>query len=140
LPALSMHLDQANHNRSLAVKLANESPVQYKDWAVIIAFYSAVHYFEAYLTTTPYEHSDAMENPHAFRCSEVELVYSKQAAKAYKKLYHASRMLRYLTFQREFARTTKGDYLNEKQVMHKVGVELECFREETLMKIQQRAS
>lgn len=41
------HLKQAKHNEQLAHELA-QPPIRYRDWVIIVLFYSAVHYVEAY--------------------------------------------------------------------------------------------
>ena len=48
----SIHIQQAKHNEALAKELVS-SGYRYKDWAVIAAFYAALHYFEARLHDEP---------------------------------------------------------------------------------------
>ena len=47
----SIHIQQARHNEAL--KELVSSGYRYKDWAVIAAFYAALHYFEARLHDEP---------------------------------------------------------------------------------------
>ena len=48
----SIHIQQARHNEALVKELVS-SGYRYKDWAVIAAFYAALHYFEARLHDEP---------------------------------------------------------------------------------------
>lgn len=44
MPSAGEHLTQARHNQDLAEQLINENPLAYADWAVTVAFYTALHY------------------------------------------------------------------------------------------------
>jgi hypothetical protein len=48
LPSCQEHLAQAIHNETLAALIVRVSP-RHADWAVVAAFYAALHYAEAYL-------------------------------------------------------------------------------------------
>lgn len=46
------HWDQAQHNKALANQLIACHPIAFRDWAIIVAFYSAPHFVEAFLVFT----------------------------------------------------------------------------------------
>ncbi len=90
-----IHFEQADHNETLAWDLATQNPVKYKDWAVIIAFYSAIHYIEAFLSKEGI-HTEDYEKPHIYRKNLVKQKL-KIISIEYVELYHMSMTLRYLT-------------------------------------------
>ena len=91
MPRKERHEAQADHNRELAQTLVAPDPMPFKDWAVISAFYSAVHYVEAERAVT-----GAHSNEHLERLKYVRNNYHHSASVAYGSLYKVSRILRYL--------------------------------------------
>jgi len=109
MPIYSQHTEQAEHNRALLYSLMQQNEhIKFSDWYVTIAFYAALHYFEAMLffvkpvitAGRAVEHSDAL-------CG-VYRVYSKHRARdlamrtffqqiyaSYSALYRMSRTARY---------------------------------------------
>lgn len=49
MPSLPDHVAKARHNESFIGQLG-QPPAQFPDWAVIGAFYAALHYVDAYLS------------------------------------------------------------------------------------------
>ena len=54
-----IHLDQARHNESLSKELLN---TDYFDWSCVAAFYSALHYSEAYFKDKAMGEFDNLED------------------------------------------------------------------------------
>ncbi|MEO8370661.1 MAG: hypothetical protein ABI806_15870 [Candidatus Solibacter sp.] len=48
MPAQQDHIHKADRNSGLAISMTLDSPAKI-DWALVILFYSAMHYVEAYL-------------------------------------------------------------------------------------------
>lgn len=97
----SQHLVKAQRNEDLARRLGTESPLQYPDWAITTAFYSALHYFEAALTDKPEQHvrlDHQLKKPkmgiHDWTI-KLLMVHFPAAEDAYRKLYDNSRVARY---------------------------------------------
>ena len=59
MPRKDEHLDQAKHNESFANEVATALST-YADWAIVAAFYSAIHYLEARFAFLGF-HSDRHE-------------------------------------------------------------------------------
>lgn len=90
------HIDQAKHNRNFAKQLLQVAP-EFRDWAVIAAFYAAVHYVEACFYEVPaIKHSDHRANPHNFRKVELAKCSSKELYLHYNLLFEAAHKARYL--------------------------------------------
>lgn len=51
MPNRDDHLAQAVHNRAFYDSINREL---YTDWAIIVIFYAALHYIDAFLATVPY--------------------------------------------------------------------------------------
>lgn len=109
------HREQAQHNFDLAKELADQTPLKYKDWSLIIAFYAAIHFVEAIMALEG-SHSETDNHPHIFRRDWVEQKskLSKDARKVYLKLYQLSMSLRYL--RSECRGMTKGQWLKDSTV------------------------
>ena len=96
------HLSQAKHNECLCKYLAEDPSLDYKDWLITAAFYSALHYIEANLYADPStpRHVDTSCPPgyskHDWRLRLVAENYSLECYKSYKKLFDASMAVRYL--------------------------------------------
>ncbi len=61
MPSSTDHIHQANHNRSLATNLSTGT-VEYPDWAVTVAFYTALHIVESYFARKRGIHSADHKN------------------------------------------------------------------------------
>ena len=115
-----MHWEQAEHNEKIASELIGQNPIEYKDWAEITSFYSAIHYVEAYMAEQLNLHSaknkDKYESPHHFR-SDIVRKHLSSIVFQYEELSKVSKILRYLTEANgtNVART-KGDYLTEEDI------------------------
>lgn len=94
MPSQRKHWLQAEHNRTLAEDLITETPMKYKDWAVIVGFYSAVHLIESCRDYFDGSHSD----DHGDRRKWVTQ-YLPCIDNEYRQLYHTSLMLRYLVHE-----------------------------------------
>lgn len=100
-----VHISQAEHNESLADYLINmDRP--YHDWVITICFYSAIHYFEAWLfitNTDNNKHSytsmpqDYNKSPHSWREDLIHRSFSVEVWKSFRKLRTQSEIARYLT-------------------------------------------
>ena len=99
---LISHIDQAKHNEKCANLLLNNAP-EFRDWAITAAFYAAVHLVEAcFASRDDIRHTEIAldrakgEEMHGYRLRKVEKLAGKRAYRSYKKLYNASRDVRYL--------------------------------------------
>jgi len=109
-----VHLSQADHNEKLANKLLSEPP--FHDWAITAAFYSVIHYVEAWVfknydvdaekhteTSIPRDVSGKLSyTPHGYREKVIERAYrnhklSRDLFKCFLKLRDASQTARYLS-------------------------------------------
>jgi uncharacterized protein (UPF0332 family) len=99
-----VHISQAEHNESLANYLIGiDKP--YHDWVITICFYSAIHYFEAWLfitnTDSNKKHSDTSmlqdynKSHHSWR---EDLIHKNRPTvwKSFRKLRTQSEIARYL--------------------------------------------
>ena len=125
MPLCSDHIEQAEHNKSFAEQLIETKPMLYKDWAVIGAFYSAVHFIEAYRANKNGDHSDGHLNRNLFVIQE----FPKKISKAYMKLSRLSRILRYLELAGKIY-PSKGTWINDADVMAFVTISLINVEEE----------
>ena len=102
------HELQAAHNENLAGKLLADG--QFNDWVCTTSFYSALHFFEAYLARAPgrckhpnaplrIEHSEtsrpANVSVHSWRENIISANFSRQVYRDYHQLRHSSEMARY---------------------------------------------
>lgn len=51
MPDKKKHMDWASHNEELSEKLREPKFMGYLDWIVIVYFYTALHYIDAYLAS-----------------------------------------------------------------------------------------
>ena len=128
------HLRQARHNEGLAKEFVR-SGYRYRDWAVVAAFYAALHYFEARLhDEPPFTHhlvgirifhtedvtSDpdtrGIYSPHRWRHELLESNCAAATAEAYWRLRAASESARYHTRSSREIRTTAHDYFSNAAV------------------------
>lgn len=119
-----IHLIQADHNRDCARMLTANPPAAYRDWAVIAAFYAALHYLEALLTTTEEKHS---LGSHADRV-KLAGTYLGSAYFTYWNLYQTSRDLRYLE-KNNSADKVCGKWLPKTEVRTMVRDDLDKLRD-----------
>lgn len=130
------HLDQAEHNEEFAKSLTVSTPIPYRDWVEIAAFYSAVHYVEAYYDGVHGKHSEKQQSlsnvrsVHEFRVNMVKKYLSTTAATAYIKLYRTSKMLRYLETV-----GTRGSWLTDDDTKGFVDADLAAVKQEVKQKL-----
>ncbi|HEY3315323.1 MAG TPA: hypothetical protein VGL40_08650 [Bacillota bacterium] len=93
------HLTQAEHNEALASELTAVAPMKYKDWAVTVCFYAALHYVEAavFPRHCDKEAAAAKKGKHTYRVGVVEKKWGKPAGKLYFRMRMASETARYLS-------------------------------------------
>jgi hypothetical protein len=118
----SFHQQQASHNEELANELINQVPLKFKDWAVIAAFYAAVHYVEAFMAKAK-KHPKSHTARLAWVNSRGDL--SDDAKDAYKEL------LRYLTN----GASARGAWLRDQDVAEMVTTGLALLRSEVLTQL-----
>lgn len=104
----NVHVQQADHNKAVSVHLLGQE--SFHDWAITAAFYSAIHYFEAWIFNRPEKHceenvpvnekGEARFTVHAWREKLVFGGLSKEAFRAYRQLREASETARYLSLPR----------------------------------------
>jgi D-alanyl-D-alanine dipeptidase len=110
MPIYSQHTEQAEHNRELLrFFVQQDEQVKFSDWYVTVAFYSALHYFEAMLFSVKpvvpaggvaVEHSDALcgvyraYSTHRARDLAMRSLF-QQIYAPYSALYRMSRTARY---------------------------------------------
>ena len=122
MPATDDHWEQANHNRALAHELI-QNPMKYKDWAIVVAFYAAVHYIEAFRSDLDGSHSE----DHHQRAKFVKRKTNNWAVRtAYENLYQASRFLRYLEYK-GMTKPPYGQWLPESDAKGHVTADLESI-------------
>ncbi len=104
MPSSQQHLEQADSNEKLAQILCDGDG--HYDWAVTVAFYSALHYFEAYLVrkghNTVLESEKAETGAHKIRRKKAKQLLPDEQAAIYIKLQQQSESARY------FPRETKN--------------------------------
>ena len=95
----NLHIIQARHNKR-AAKYLLKNNCTFPDWAIICAFYAALHCFEACLYERENDHSESLArreglSPHVFRNEFIHdrhiLIFQK-----WKSLYNECRVARYL--------------------------------------------
>jgi len=97
-----LHLTQARHNKKVAKYLLKNNCI-FPDWAIICAFYVALHCFEARLYARENEHTESLAqrntrslSPHAFRNNFI-LRNHRVIYKDWKDLYDECKIARYLS-------------------------------------------
>lgn len=133
----SNHWEQGEHNQELAVDLAEQSPLKYKDWAVITAFYASVHYVEAYLSLFGVHCNKNIkenESPHGYR-KRMVMNFLPELEVAYRELHNNSNTVRYLINNAES--TPKGDIYTEKDIDRLVKEQLKQIKDNAWNKIQE---
>ena len=99
MPKTQQHLDQAISNETLARSLC-EGEGHY-DWAVTVAFYAALHYFEAYLVKRGHnvmQEAGAIEQgAHNIRRKKAKQLLLPEQADRYIALQQHSERARYFT-------------------------------------------
>lgn len=128
----SVHIQQARHNAALARELVSNG-YRCRDWAIIAAFYAAVHYFEARLhdappfthpaVSVPIRHTETSRprrsaagnySPHHWRQELLENNCAETTVDAYRQLRSLSEAARY--HARIRVRTTAHDYFSNAAV------------------------
>lgn len=129
MPDLVTHVNQAIHNRKCADILLSEHSANYRDWAITAAFYAAVHYAEGSFTTDSAikNYDQDKERRHQFRIETIRkrVGNGSQCWRSYRKLYEASRTVRYLTASMKQA----VDYYSTDEADKLVQIHLENVRE-----------
>jgi len=97
------HLKQAWHNTILSKELSDQKQVHYRDWIITVSFYAALHFVEAWLSTTEmvsavrYKNSNNVKKSiHKIRSDLVKNNTDRSTAHSYKQLYTMSMQARYL--------------------------------------------
>lgn len=140
----AVHLRQARHNEGLAKEFIR-SGYRYRDWAVIAAFYAALHYFEARLhdeppfthpaVSVPILHTDTSlpstaaggrYSPHRWREILITQNCSRATRNAYRELRAASEKARYHTDI--LVESTAHDYFTPPEVARLVSSQLEIVK------------
>lgn len=98
MASLIDHVNQSKHNKKIASQLMTNPDT--RDWAITAAFYSALHRVSAGLEFKgiSLKIDTTGENPglHKQRIEKIRNVFSKDCFIAYKKLYSASLLVRYI--------------------------------------------
>ena len=130
----SAHINQARHNEALARELVNGG-YRYRDWAVIAAFYAAIHYFEARLHNQPsFTHPNAgmpivhtddsippnlrggRPSPHVWREELLRHNCTPGTRRAYQRLRFASETARYHRLDTGEIQSTAHDHFTNREV------------------------
>lgn len=119
-----LHWAQGEHNNTFAAELVSEEQVKFKDWAIIAAFYAAVHYVEAARDKKFHQHS----YDHGMRSEFVSQNFAKNVEAAYRKLYQQSLLLRYLSYESKKAQTPGGDFYDDETVKKFVNRDLNTIK------------
>jgi len=94
MPQYGQHKAQAEHNKKLLNFFKEQSKQsEYSDWYVTIAFYAALHYFEAVISMKPVNGLSHSRN-HAVRNRVIKTTF-KGLYQPYATLYERSRAARY---------------------------------------------
>jgi hypothetical protein len=95
MPSFDQHTTQAEHNKELLAFIwQHNKQAHFSDWCVTIAFYAALHYFEAALfVVKPITHGEHCSN-HTQRNDLIKTGYG-QLYLPYISLYKMSRAARY---------------------------------------------
>jgi len=95
------HLQQARHNETLASQLGSP-PIEAYDWAIIVLFYTVLHFVDAYLLQqhriVPRGHTATWNPQTGLRTpgrNDYVRQHLRQISRAYKILYDTSRLARY---------------------------------------------
>ncbi|MGI6162747.1 MAG: hypothetical protein ACOYEQ_02315 [Bacillota bacterium] len=128
------HLSQAEHNRELANRLISDAKLVYRDWAVITAFYSALHYVEAEGAKGGchlHSHQDRLDHVRHEFYSYFPII------RAFEALHRASFMLRYLEYQNNEYQPC-GQWMDDQDVKDHVLIDLEDIRKHVLKQVSVR--
>ena len=94
MPQYEQHTAQAEHNENFLNFLTEQSKqTEYSDWYVTVAFYTALHHFEAALSVKPSAGFDHSPN-HVTRNNIIKTTF-KTLYPPYAILYQMSRIARY---------------------------------------------
>jgi hypothetical protein len=101
MPLYDQHMAQATHNRALlAFLVQQDKQAIFSDWYVTIAFYTALHYFEAVLSVSESVTHRVSKNvikhcPNHLSRNELIKIGFSQLHPSYSALYKMSRAARY---------------------------------------------
>lgn len=98
MPSVATHIDQAKHNFDFLHTFLEDN--EYKDWQITVAYYTALHIFEAENTRKdPNWRAGKMAlqsgSPHTWRITYVTMTF-KDVGRYYRLLEERSRQARYL--------------------------------------------
>ena len=111
MPSVSEHLEQAERNESLYKDLCRlfTSVPNYTEWEVVVLFYAALHYVDAWLTRS----EDIHPRNHAQRLGLVRTNNAlRPISDEYRRLYRMSVLARY-EMERPSLRETRRIEMNE---------------------------
>jgi len=122
MASLQAHLRQARHNESLVQQLL--ASLEYKDWAITVTFYAAIHYVEAAFAKdsrikhTEFKPRNYPGSYHSYRDDMLFNYYPERVWQPLRKLYEQSRIARYLHFpaEREFLEKPVQEYFSNSDV------------------------
>lgn len=100
MPTFIDHIYQYKHNQACARHLLEHTP--FLDWAVIAAFYSALHIVDAGLSNLNITFNQGSGNQtswHAWRVNTAQRTFGNACYRAYRELKIASERARYLSDQ-----------------------------------------
>jgi hypothetical protein len=101
MPDQDQHIEAAQANEATALSLLDSSP----SWAVVLAFYSALHWVDAYMAMLPLHPKDHTERDHYIQFEPLRPIYG-----TYRRLETRSREARYDL--RPFTRSEAQTLLN----------------------------
>ena len=109
MASAAVHYQQATHNKNLTDFLLAQVPATYYDWAITAAFYSSIHWVEAFfffipgvvhtessIPTNP-ENGEIRYSPHGWREQLVRDRCDPDVWKGFRILHEASQTVRYLS-------------------------------------------
>jgi len=85
-------LEKANRNKNFALKELAGLSQSYPDWVTVVAFYSALHFVDAYLLAhhgIQREHHEEREREVAIHMRDIYVVYKELYEMAFRSRYHA---------------------------------------------------
>lgn len=97
MPDLIAHVQQAHHNLHCAAEILKDPSC--RDWAITAAFYAAIHFVEAGLTSYPSTELKDLIGDDGYHNQRQELVrvkFTQECYRNYRKLREASQNVRYL--------------------------------------------
>lgn len=139
MASYNMHWEQAEHNQELVNELVGQTrPIRYRDWAVTIAFYAAIHYVEALLDWGYQYHTDQEPSRrHGIRARKVEKVLTEVPVGAeYRNLLNTSITLRYLFDKGRAIALPSARWITDKDVEKLAIVALEKIKNSVMCQFE----